>query len=175
MKVAKRYKSARLKTPAKPMYIEVARTDELLCYRIPKSQTVQQLADILTVLFKAAFHEEARMLAKEDGDDYLMLLAFAELEQKERAHDNIRRLPVQGQMAEQATFNRTQWQPTGRVFGEASTLSAMQVSTDPGMVEQFEQQMAAVMDATDDPDDLVFRLPDDIYKAAKATAKRKPS
>ena len=46
---------------------------------------------------------------------------------------------------------------------------------DPGMVEQFEQQMAAVMDATDDLDDLVFRLPDDIYKAAKATAKRKPS
>jgi hypothetical protein len=83
--VAKRYKNARLKTPAKPMYIEVARTDELLCYRIPKSQTVQQLADILTVLFKAAYHEEASFLAKEDGDDYLVLLAFAELEQKERA------------------------------------------------------------------------------------------
>ena len=68
MKVAKRCKSARLKTPAKPMYIEVAATDELLCYRIPKSQTVQQLADILTVLFKAGYHEEARILAKEAAE-----------------------------------------------------------------------------------------------------------
>ena len=51
----------------------------------------------------------------------------------------------------------------------------MQLSTGPGMVEQLEQHLAAVMDATDNPDDLVFRLPDDIYKAAKATAKRKPS
>lgn len=53
-------------------------------------------------------------------------------------------------MAEEAIFNRTQWQPTGRVFGEeVSSLSAMQVSMDPGMVEQFEQQMAEVTDATD--------------------------
>jgi hypothetical protein len=160
--VAKRYKTARLKTPAQPMYLEVAAADELLCYRIPKSQTIQQLADILTVLFKAGYHEEASFLAKEDGDDYLALLAFEELEQKERAHDNIRRLPVQGQMAEQATADRTEWQPLDGVFGEeASTLSAMQLSTDPGMVEQLEQHLAAVMDATDNPDDLVFRLPDE--------------
>jgi hypothetical protein len=158
------------------MYLEVARTDELLCYRIPKSQTIQQLADILAVLFKAGYHEEASFVAKEDGDDYLALLAFEELEQKKRAHDNIRRLPVPGQMAEQATAGRTGWQPLDRVFGEeASALSAMQLSTDPVMVEQLHQHMAAVLDAPDDPDALLFRLPDDIYKAAKATAKRKPN
>src|SRR5438128_11665789 len=98
------------------MYIEVARTDVLLCYRIAKSQTIQQLADILTVLFKAGYHEEASFLAKEAGDNYLALLAFEELEQKDRTYDNIRRLPVQGQMAEQATADRTEWQPMNRVL-----------------------------------------------------------
>ena len=154
-----------------------ASDDEVLvCYRIARGLSDERLMEVLMLLFKFTWLENARLLAKVDGDEHLVLVSFLDAAAAERVRENLKRNEVADVTECAVPEAREQvFKPWGYVFPKrVGDTVAYRVSLDPDMRETYAEGIADRMDREPEGDYIFPDLSPQEYEAIRSLQKGRP-
>jgi hypothetical protein len=115
--------------------------------------------------------ENARVLARDVGDAYLLLLALAEEHEKDRAEENIVRSGVE--LIPSEVSDRSNWRPLAAAVPKSIGEEMLwKVSSNPILAQQV-MEMMATRNEQHPGEDFVFNAPEDVLAAFAKNATKK--
>ena len=151
--------------------------DILMCYRVRKDLPQERLLAALFSIVKFGFLANARVLARSEGSQYVILLSLLDHPSAESFRENLKRQPIQEiEECGIPALRGAGFAPWGQILpGRISDRCVVMLSNDADLVEALESDTAKRMDEHPGEEFIFPDLSPERYQQVKQRQGKKPS